>query len=255
MTNIAITRQVSPRIGDCLLTHLDREPINVDRAQAQHEQYERCLSQLGYQVQRLAPEPDLPDSVFVEDTALVFDELAIITRPGDPARRAETTSVASALSAYRDLSFIDAPGTLDGGDVLVVGKRVFIGLSSRTNRKAIDQVQALLSPCEYEVVGVPVQGCLHLKSAVTQIAENLLLVNRAWVETQVFLPLESIDVDEAEPLAANALLLDGTVVYPDQFPATRESLLSLGLSVCAVGMSELAKAEGGVTCCSLLLVA
>ena len=108
MLRIAITRQVSPRIGECLLTHLDREPINVQRAQAQHEQYEDCLSKLGYQVQRLPAEPDLPDSVFVEDTAIVFDELAIVSQPGNPARRPETVSVAAALAAYRDLTLYPA---------------------------------------------------------------------------------------------------------------------------------------------------
>ena len=139
-----------------MLTHLDREPINVQRAQTQHEQYEHCLSKLGYQLHQLPAEPDLPDSVFVEDTAIVFDELAIVSRPGNPARRPETTSVAAALSAYRDLTSIQPPGTLDGGDVLVVGRQVYAGLSSRTNREGLDQLTALLTPFGYRVVAVPV---------------------------------------------------------------------------------------------------
>jgi dimethylargininase len=253
MPRIALTRQISPRIGDCLLTHLDREPIDVQRAMAQHQQYEQCLESLGIQVRRLPEMPDLPDSVFVEDTAVVFDELAIITRPGNPARCAETTSMAQVLTQYRTLKRIEPPGTLDGGDVLVVDRRVFVGLSSRSNQAGVDQMREILSAFDYQLVSVPVQGCLHLKSAVTQVAENTLLINRAWVDEKLFLPLKVIDVDPSEPMAANVLLVDDTVVYADHFPATQARLTSLGLSVHTLDMTELAKAEGAVTCCSVLL--
>ncbi len=249
---IAITRQVSPAIGNCELTHLARQAIDVNLAMAQHRQYETCLEALGCQLDRLPAEPDLPDSVFVEDTALVLDELAIITCPGADSRQPETASVAKALAAYRKLCFIQAPGTLDGGDILRVGKTIFIGVSSRSNQAAIEQVAALARPHGYSVKGVPVNGCLHLKSAVTQVTEDTLLVNPEWVETSAFGNMHWIKVDASEPYGGNALLVNGTAVYPTSYPRTQKRLQERGIPVVTVDVSELAKAEGAVTCCSLI---
>src|SRR6266513_1621025 len=165
---IAITRAVSDAIARCELTHLERTPIDLERARAQHAAYERALETAAHcDVVHAAPAPDLPDAVFVEDAAVVVDEVAIITRPGAPSRRAETSGVAEVLARYRELRHIDAPGTLDGGDVVVAGRRVFIGRSSRTNDEAIAQVRTILHPYGYDVRGVDVRGCLHLKSAAT----------------------------------------------------------------------------------------
>jgi dimethylargininase len=200
----------------------------------------------------LPAEPGLPDSVFVEDTAVVVDKVAIITRPGAEARRPETRSVARALRPHRRLAFIQPPGVLDGGDVLCLGKKVFIGLSTRSNRDAIDQVRAMLSPLGYAVQAVEVRGCLHLKSAVTRVAENRLLINQAWVDAASFDSFELIDVDPSEPSAGNALLVDDRVIYPAHHPATRRRLHEAGVALEIVDLSELAKAEGGVTCCSLI---
>src|SRR5512139_3298635 len=141
---IAITRQISPRFQDCELTHLDRQPIDLDLARTQHQQYEAALRELGCEVISLPPEPDLPDSVFVEDVALALDEVAVITRPGADSRKPERESIAQALSPYRTLFTIEAPGTLDGGDVLSVGKTVYVGLSSRSNRSGLGQLQQIL---------------------------------------------------------------------------------------------------------------
>ena len=254
---VAITRQVSPAIGNCELTHLERTVIDVPLARAQHLQYEKSLSALGCEVHSLPAEPDLPDSVFVEDVAIVLDELALITRPGARSRRPEVASVARALDPYRRLVYIEAPGTVDGGDVLRVGKTLFVGLSSRSNPSALEQMQTALHPHGYTVRGVSVSGCLHLKSAVTQVAEGMLLINPNWVDARTFGDKRwgdwrLIEVDKAEPYAANALIIGESVIYPTSFPRTRAKLEAHGISVMTVDVSELAKAEGAVTCCSLI---
>jgi len=240
-------------MSECQLTHLARAPIDVSRAAEQHLAYEKRLEALGCEVRSLPAEAELPDSVFVEDAAVVFDELAFLARPGAESRRAEVESIAEALAPYRKLARIEPPGTLDGGDVLQVGKRVFVGLSRRTNQAAIEQMRALLPVYGYSVESVPVERCLHLKSAVSQVAENTLLMNPAWVERSAFRGLELIEVDAEEPFAANALLVKGVVVYPAAYERTRQRLAARGLGVITVEVSELAKAEGGVTCCSLIL--
>lgn len=248
----AITREVSPNITRCELTHYEREPIDLARAQVQHRKYQDCLASLGCKVIALPAKPDLPDSVFVEDTALVLDELAVILRPGALSRQPETPSIAEALRLYRTLLHLDPPGTIDGGDVLRVGKQIFVGLSSRSNAAGVEQLRNLLKPYGYEVEGMPVRGCLHLKSAVTQVAPDALLINPAWVDAAVLPPLKRIEVDSAEPSAANGLVINGTVIYPANFPATRERLQAHGITLCLVDISELAKAEAAVTCCSLI---
>jgi dimethylargininase len=249
---VALTRAVSPAIDRCELTHLRRQPIDLAAARAQHGAYEDRLRDAGCRVVQLASGNDMPDAVFIEDIALVFDELAVVTRPGAESRRCETPAVVDALRAYRELVFIDSPGTMDGGDVLSIGRRVFVGESSRTNAAAIAQLEATLGPRGYSVHPVRVDGCLHLKSAATLVADVVLLVNRAWVKPDSFGPLTVVDVDPAEPAAANALRIGDRVIYPTAFPGTRRRLEARGIRVDAVDVSELAKAEGAVTCCSLI---
>lgn len=250
---LACTRAVSPTLADCELTHLEREPVDVARAMQEHAAYERLLARLGATVLHLPPEPDLPDAVFVEDTAIVLDGIAVITRPGAPSRRPETASTAAALAAYRPLAHIGAPGTLDGGDVLVAGRRLYVGLSTRTNRAAVEQLAAILRPLDYAVIPVDFTGCLHLKSAVTRVADGLLLLNPDWVDPGVFSEHRSVAVHPEEPHAANALALGGSVIHPAHQPRTGARLKAEGLRVEAVALTELAKAEAGVTCCSLLV--
>lgn len=249
---MAITREVSAGIERCELTHLARTAIDVARARRQHEAYERALAAAGCTVRRLPAGDDLPDSVFVEDIAVVFDELAIVARPGAESRRAETPAVADALRQYRVLRSIDAPGTLDGGDVLVAGRRVFVGLSSRTNEAGIEQMRRHLQPYGYTVEGVSVSGCLHLKSAVTALDKDRLLINPDWVSASEFTAFDLVMVDPAEPLGANALPIRNTIVYAEAFPRTRRHFEVCGLKIVTVDVSETAKAEGGVTCCSLV---
>ena len=247
---IAITREVSPSINACELTHLAPQWIDVTLAQLQHREYTRLLERLGYTVVRLPADERYPDSVFVEDIAVVFDEVAVITRPGAPSRRGETRAIADALDPYRRLVHVEAPATLDGGDVLVLGDRIFVGLSSRTNEAAIGQLRYFT---RREVVPVPVHGCLHLKTAITRVADDALLVHRDWIDVAPFDGWTLIDIDPGEPFAANALLLGGSVVMHEGFPRTRRILEQRGIDVRPVDVSELAKAEGGVTCCSITL--
>jgi dimethylargininase len=250
---IAITREVSPSIKRCELTHLARQPIDFDLATVQHHQYESCLADLGCLIHRLPAEPELPDAVFVEDTAIVLDNLAIVTRPGAESRRSEIPSVLEALREYRRLYQVEPPGTLDGGDVLHVGNVLYVGVSSRSNRAGIKQLGGYVEPYGYKVQPVPLHDCLHLKSAVTQVGMDRLLINRAWVDTGEFVGMEMIDVAQEEPMGANALMIGEVVIYPSAYERTRARLEAHDITVKAVDVTELAKAEGGVTCCSLIL--
>jgi dimethylargininase len=250
---IALTRDLPSSIGDCELTHLEREPIDVERASHQHERYEQCLVSLGCMVQRLPPLPDRPDSVFVEDTAIVLPDFAIIARPGAESRRPEVASVEAALLSHRPLSFIESPGTLDGGDVLVVGSTVYVGRSGRTNAEGVRQLTELAGSHGYVVRPVQLSGCLHLKSAVTQVGKDLLLVNPEWVDSSSFDALHQIAVHPAEPFAANALRVGETVIFPAGYEGTQELMERRGIDVRLVEIDELQKAEGGVTCCSILI--
>ncbi|MGI9246965.1 MAG: dimethylarginine dimethylaminohydrolase family protein [Steroidobacteraceae bacterium] len=252
-TLLAYTRAVSPTLAECQLTHLERVAIDLQRAVAEHAAYEQTLRRLGLMVRRLRPAPRLPDAVFVEDTAIVLDDIAIITRPGAPSRRAEVAVVAATLAAHRRVETIREPATLDGGDVLVDGTRVYVGRSSRTNDEAISQLAGLLHPLDYRVIPVEFAGCLHLKSAVTRVGPGLLLVNPDWVQDSVFAGARVIAVDPAEPHAANALAVGGVIIHPLQCPRTRARLEAERLRVVPVDTAELAKAEAGVTCCSLLV--
>jgi len=251
---VALTRPVPPSIAECELTHLEREPIDFARATQQHEEYEAVLRSLGCAVKRVPADPSHPDSVFIEDTAVVLDECAIIARPGATSRRGETAAVSDALSPYRLLFPIEEPGTLDGGDVLCVGHRVFVGLSGRTNSAGANQMAHILEPMGFSVATMPVKGCLHLKTAVTALGDDRVLLNPAMTAIpSATSDLRVIEVDPAEPLAANVLAIDGKVLCSASAPRTRRRLENEGYNVIPVNASELAKAEGGLTCCSLLL--
>ena len=248
----AITRAVSPAIVNCELSFIDRKPINLATAQQQHHAYETLLGKLGARVISLPAEPDLPDSIFVEDPAIVLDELAVILPLGTETRRREAPSLAQALAKFRKLEYISLPGTLEGGDVLRVGRKLFVGLTARSNAEGIRQLAAILAPHHYGVIAVPVTGCLHLKSAVTHLGRNTLLANRAWFDATPLSGHEWIDVDPAEPHAANALALAGTIILPASFPRTRARVQARGFHVTPLDISELQKAESGLTCSSLL---
>jgi dimethylargininase len=248
----AITRALDPAIGRCELTHLARAPIDYPRAVSQHEAYVTLLESLGLIVMRLEADPALPDAVFVEDTAVVLDELAVITHPGAASRRLEVTSVAEALRTWRPIVQITAPGTLDGGDVLQVGRTLYVGLSSRSNAEGAEQLRALVAPFAYRVQTLPVSSCLHLKSAVTLASDSLLLINPAWCDPGAFDAVTFVEIDPDEPYAANVLRVDDSVIMAAAFPRTAERLRARGVQVHTTDLSELAKAEGAATCCSLI---
>lgn len=250
--DIALTRATSPHLSRCELVHRPREPIDPDRAAAEHEAYEAALRALGLDVRRVAPAPERPDGVFVEDAAVVLDELAVITRPGARSRRAEVEDVAAALSSLRPLARVPAPATLDGGDVLVDGRTIFVGATVRTNTAGHAWLAAVLGPAGYDVRVVPVTGCLHLKTAVTRPAPGMFLLNPDWVRAEAF-DGERIEVDPAEPHAANVLAVGATVLCAEGTPGTRRRLESHGFAVEATPLFELARAEAGVTCCSVIV--
>ena len=250
---IAITRDVSPRFSECEITHIERTPIDLEVARAQHYEYVNVLKELGCHVIELPAKADLPDSVFVEDTAFILPEVAVITRPGADSRKPETESIVRELATHIKLVHVREPATVDGGDVLVLGKNIYIGLSSRSNQEAIDELNEMLHEYGYKVTGVQMHDCLHLKSAVTRVDDQTLLINKSWVDIHHFENFELIEVDPGEPFAANCLPIGDSIIFPTSFPKTCTKLAKRGYKVTTVDVSELAKAEGAVTCCSLII--
>jgi dimethylargininase len=245
-----LTRSPSVAIDRCELTHLERAPIDVARAQAQHTHYERCLERLGWTVEHLPPLDAHPDGVFVEDTAFVVPELAILTRPGAISRRGEVESVEAALRRYLPTVGIVGAATLDGGDVLRVGRNVYVGIGGRTNFEGADQLAAHLRPLGYSVVPLMVNACLHLKTAVCAIDDQWLVLNPAWIDATAFAAYGHVVVHEDEPFAANVLARDGVVLCSESNPRTAERIAQR-YAIMTVDVSELEKAEAGLTCCSL----
>ena len=249
----ALTRPVPDSIQRCELTHIPREPIDLAQARAQHAAYEHALTQMGCVVQVVGAAMDMPDSVFIEDTAVVFDQIAVLGWPGASARQRETDAVAAALARYRRLAAISAPATLDGGDVLRVGRDVYVGVAGRTNAAGVRQLADMIAPYGYRVQTVEARGCLHLKSAATVAADSLLVINPDWIDARQFTGVRCIEVDPSEPFAANVLQVGDAVLCAAAAPKTRARLERRGLNVRVVDVSELAKAEGALTCCSLLI--
>ena len=248
----AITRDINIDMGNCELTFLPRVPIDADLALQQHQQYRSTLSSLGCEVVTMPTEPGLADSLFVEDTALVLDEIAVMCLPGAESRRPEVAGVRDVLQQYRTLASIQPPGTLDGGDLFRIGKVIYAGLSGRSNKSGIEQLRNIVADYGFAVETVETTKCLHLKSAVSEVAPGSLLINPDWIDGSAFRNYELINVDDEEPHAANALLVGSSVIFPSSFPRTMEKLLQRGINVTPVDVSEVQKAEGGVTCCSLI---
>jgi dimethylargininase len=249
---LAIVRDVAPTLAQCQLTHLPRQPLDFERTAAEHRAYVDRLAAIGCQIVQLPAASEYPDSVFVEDTAVVLDELAILARPGAESRRGETTSIAAALSAWRHVFEIHPPGTLEGGDVLVLDRTIVVGLSSRTNSAGAAQLAVLVRPHGYTIRTLAVRGCLHLKTAVTQVNERTLLINPDWLDASEFAGWKIIETHPAEPYAANSLRVGSTLLYPARFVQTRARLAECDVDIHGLDMSEMAKAEAGVTCCSLI---
>jgi dimethylargininase len=248
----AVTRKVSPAMNRCELSYLDRVEIEIARASDQHRQYEECLRAMGIEVISLPAEPELPDSVFVEDLAVVVDEVAILTRPGAESRRREGESLAETLACFRPLRRMQAPATLEGGDVMRTERALYVGVSARTNAAGIAQLAEELKPFAYKVKPVVVRGCLHLKSGCCYLGNGIVLANREWVDTEALAGLRIVDVAANEPWAANVLAIGANALMPAGFPATADIVERLGWKVKTTDISELRKAEAGVTCSSLI---
>lgn len=246
----ALLRSPGPDFADGLTTaELGRPTLAA--MEAQHRAYAATLAELGLEVELLPALPGYPDAYFVEDGAVVVPELAVITRPGAPSRRGEEESLAPALAQHRPLARITEPGTLDGGDVLIVDKELFVGLSDRTNREGAEQLGALLAPHGYRLHCVPVGAGLHLKSSVNYVGEGALLMTAALAEREAFAPFRRLVVEEADAYATNTLLINGTLLTPAGFPRVRALLEPLGLPIRELDTSEARKMDGGLTCLSL----
>ena len=255
MRTIAVTRELTAAIGNCELTFLQRSEIDFARARQQHLEYQSALSSLGCEIVVVSAPPGLADSVFIEDTALVLDDIAVMLRPGVASRQPEVAGVADVLRQFKPLKTIEPPGTIDGGDLLRVGNTIFAGLSTRSNRSGIQQLRDIVSDFGMTVQAVETTKCLHLKSAVSEVARGTLLINTDWISSSAFNDFELIPVDKEETHAANALLIGKNLIYPSSFPRTMDALVNRGIDVIPVDLTELQKAEGAVTCCSLVFSA
>ena len=249
---VALTREPAGTLDACELTHRAREPIDAAAAAAQHRGYRAALEACGARVVTLPPAAEFPDSVFVEDTAIVLDEVAVLTRPGAESRRGEVSLIEPEVARFRPFVRIEPPATLDGGDVLRLGRTLYVGLSPRTNASGAGALGRLAAPHGYEVRTVEPRGCLHLKTGCAALDEGTVLVNPEWVDAAVFRGREVVAVDAAEPWAANVLRVGRSVCVSAAFPRTAALLSARGYDVRAVDVSEFAKAEGGLTCMSLL---
>jgi dimethylargininase len=253
---IAYTRLPSPLLADCQLTHVTREPIDAARAASQHSAYEQALAAHGCRVVRIPPLPEAPDGVFVEDMALLLDGVAVLTRPGAKSRACEQDSVAARLAADFPVLHV-AAGQLDGGDVLRVGKTLYVGLSARTDAAGAQALADTVATDGFRVVKVTVTGCLHLKTAVTYLGPDgegrpWLLAHALWADMAAFEGMGWLEVAGDEPWAANALRLGDTVLLPEDAVYTAARLRARGYRVAGVANAELRKAEAGLTCMSLI---
>ena len=249
---VALTREPARALDACELTHRAREPIDAAAAAAQHRGYREALEACGARVVALPAVDELPDSVFVEDTAIVLEEVAVLTRPGAESRRGEVPLIEPEVARLRPVVRVEPPATLEGGDVLRLGRTLYVGLSPRTNAEGAATLRRLVAPYGYEVVTVGLRGCLHLKTGCSALDDETVLVNPDWVDAGVFRGRKVVAVDAAEPWAANVLSVAGSVCVSAAFPRTAGALSACGHDVRSVEVSEFAKAEGGMTCMSLL---
>lgn len=248
----ALTHVPSTRMAECELTFIDAEPIDPVRARAQHAAYVAALEALGARVEVVETHPECPDSVFIEDRAIVLDEIAITTSMGSVERRAELSGMDELLAPYRSIAAIEPPGRLEGGDVLRMGRTLFVGASCRTDAEGITHLAHCVEPFGYHVEPVPVFGCLHLKTGVTALDEGTVVINPDWVDESAFAGLRRIRVDPHEPWAANTLTLGGTTLVQEGQAQTVRQIERAGFPTRAVDISEFARAEGGLTCLSLI---
>lgn len=248
----ALTHKPSPHLENCELTYLASPTIDFEKAVCQHRSYVHMLRRCGVETIVLDDNPHLPDSVFVEDTAVVLDELAIMTPMGVASRQGESEAIESTLKKYRPLARIAHPARIEGGDVLRIGRELYVGLSTRTNARGIKALEALVAPHGYKVRRVKVSGCLHLKTGCTALDKHTVLINPTAVDQEPFKAFDQIAVPPEEPFAANILKIDETVCMHAGFKTTRQLIERRGYGIEATDISEFLKAEAGLTCMSLI---
>ncbi len=251
---MAITRRPAPRLADGERTYLNRTPIDTTKAEAQHAAYVDLLRAWGLAVTTLPAEPTLPDSVFVEDAAIVLPEVALVTPLGATSRSAEADLMERALGAVRAQPVVRLAGEarIEGGDVLRLGRHLFIGQGPRTDQQGLDAVARIVADFGYTVTPVRVTGCLHLKTACTALSDETLLINPDWVDAAPFDGLDLLPVDPREPFAANVLRAKGHLAIASSFPRTAGRIRRRGFDVGELDISEFLKAEAGLTCMSVL---
>jgi dimethylargininase len=250
----AIVRRPSPLVAGGEVTHIDRAPMDVARACEQHAAYVELLRSLGLTIVVAPDAPEHPDGLFVEDALLVIDNTAIITRPGALSRRGETATIEPLVRDLGlDVHVITEPATLDGGDVLVTDRHVFVGISTRTNQAAVDQLDAITRPLGRPALGAVVNGCLHLKSAITALPDGSLIAIADWIDVKPFEQLGYTVHLAADHTGGDLLAIGDTVIAPDSAAPTVAKLRGLGFHVTTIDVGELQKIESGVTCMSVLL--
>ena len=249
---LALTHTPSAQIDDGQRTHVSRVPIDQRRAARQHEEYCRMLRRCGAEVHTLTVNRELPDSVFIEDTAIVLDKVAVIASMGTEARRPELPGIAKELNKYRTLERIEPPAHIEGGDVLRVGRKLLVGVSARTNTAGVNALEAIVRRHGYTVMPLSLTDCLHLKTACTALPDGHLLVNPAWINVHSLRDFPVIPIPEGEPWAANILSIGSRVCLAAAHVQTAALMRKHGFAVESIDLSEFAKAEGGITCMSIL---
>lgn len=248
----ALLRGVPDAFRDCVTRRPADPPLDPERARRQHAAYRARLEEGGFATSLLPADEAHPDCCFVEDTAVILHGSALVTRPGHPSRRGEVAAVAAALAGSLAVSAMEAPATLDGGDVLRVGRRLFVGESERTNAAGRAALARFASPLGFEVVPVPVRGVLHLKSAVTAMDEATVLAFPGAVDPGAFRGLLVVAVGGDDPEAANGVRLpDGRILVAAHLPQSEAAVRAAGFAAVACDVSEFARADGGLTCLSL----
>ncbi len=250
---LALLREVSPSFADAIVAHGGRRP-DVDLAIEQHSRYRAAIEAAGYEVEVLSGDSDHPDCVFIEDTAVVVGDIAVATRPGAEARRGEVGPVATRLSELREVMTVEAPGTLDGGDVMIIGGTVYVGRSARSNEDGIAQLAGMAGTQGMPLVSVPVSDVLHFKSGVLPVSHDTVVVTPGTVDETLLEGLRIVHEPEHERHRFSALpLADGTLLVTANAPDTTTMLTDLGLRPVPIDVSEIQAADGGLTCMSILI--
>ena len=250
---IALTRRPAFSLVNCEVGYVPRERIDPHLAFRQHEAYCRTLRQMGAAVEVLPPEEAFPDSVFIEDNAIILDELAVVTSMGAPSRQGEPALLLPVLARYRRFVTISPPATIEGGDVLRVGKRLYVGVSTRTNRAGVEALRMIAEPLGYDVTPVETRSCLHLKTACASLDDETLLVNPDWLDSDALKSFRLLHVPAEEPFGANVLRLPGGMLVQGSSPLTLALIETRGYAATCVDLSEFSKADAGPTCLSLLI--